>query len=447
MRRAARALGRRHAVSVQGSLGGIDATPWATTSQIESRLRHAARHLQQGWRSSTLEQRVTRFFADSHFRSPTPIQAQCLPLAIGGRDLIAISPTGSGKTIAFMLPALWHVAAARDEAPNLRGPLGLVLAPTRELVRQLHGVVRPLATSLGCTVAAAHGGKGSAPPRRLDLLIGTPSRVLELCLAGSLAHKDHDSFATWQAGVVVTRQGESEDAGRAETGGRRGGRGGAESGEPHVPAPLDLRSARLLVLDDADRFMRSGELAEQLAAISRHLPPSRAICGVARGRQTLMFSATWPKAADDAARAHVHDPLLVRVGGDADAVPAPDDAGATSATCTTEVPALTSDHHAPPVHVSGRRHVSERPPRPAGARVRAVHVARIALFARQVPAGVSQHVHVVRGASASFGAKLAATAARARSGDAGWLLRELRRREAATRTDVFERPKPMPKRA
>ena len=90
MRRAVRALGRRHAVSVQGALGGIDTTPWVTTSQIESRLRHAARDLQQGWRSSTLEQRVTRFFADSHFRSPTPIQAQCLPLAIGGRDLIAL---------------------------------------------------------------------------------------------------------------------------------------------------------------------------------------------------------------------------------------------------------------------------------------------------------------------------------------------------------------------
>lgn len=69
------------------------------------------------------------------FKSPTPIQAQAWPIALSGRDIVAIAKTGSGKTCGFLLPGMLHIQATRKDARN--GPTLLVLAPTRELAMQI----------------------------------------------------------------------------------------------------------------------------------------------------------------------------------------------------------------------------------------------------------------------------------------------------------------------
>ena len=93
------------------------------------------------------------------FVAPSPIQAQCWPLLLSGRDLVGIAATGSGKTLAFGLPAFAHVRAQ----PRGRGPAALVLAPTRELAAQIADVLAPVGVAAGATVALAHGGVPKGP--------------------------------------------------------------------------------------------------------------------------------------------------------------------------------------------------------------------------------------------------------------------------------------------
>lgn len=73
----------------------------------------------------------------SEYTQPTPIQAQAIPLALSGRDLIGIAKTGSGKTAAFIWPTLIHIMDQRELAPG-EGPISVILAPTRELAQQIY---------------------------------------------------------------------------------------------------------------------------------------------------------------------------------------------------------------------------------------------------------------------------------------------------------------------
>merc|ERR1719414_93877 len=80
----------------------------------------------------------------NQFGKPTPIQSQALPIALEGKNMVGIGQTGSGKTLAFLLPALAHIQKAREvnpkKGPEFRGPVILVLAPTRELAQQIQEV-------------------------------------------------------------------------------------------------------------------------------------------------------------------------------------------------------------------------------------------------------------------------------------------------------------------
>eukprot|EP01121_Diplochlamys_sp_Union-15-3_P017737 TRINITY_DN6307_c0_g1_i1.p1 TRINITY_DN6307_c0_g1~~TRINITY_DN6307_c0_g1_i1.p1 ORF type:complete len:261 (-),score=31.51 TRINITY_DN6307_c0_g1_i1:130-837(-) len=80
---------------------------------------------------------------NSSFSGPTPIQSQSWPIALSGRDMVGIASTGSGKTLAFILPALIHIVA-QPKIQRGEGPIGLVLAPTRELASQISEVDLPL---------------------------------------------------------------------------------------------------------------------------------------------------------------------------------------------------------------------------------------------------------------------------------------------------------------
>jgi superfamily II DNA/RNA helicase len=186
---------------------------------------------------------LIKALSDSGYTSPTNVQVRAIPAAMNGADLRVASNTGSGKTAAFMLPALERIAAARGDNAKRRekgkvfGPRVLVLAPTRELALQVAKAADTYGRHLqGLRVATIVGGVPYAAQLRalrgpLDVLIATPGRLL-----------DHLG-----SGAAV------------------------------------LSNLEVLVLDEADRMLDMGFI-EDIEAIAEQTPENR---------QTLMFSATF----------------------------------------------------------------------------------------------------------------------------------------------------------
>jgi len=186
---------------------------------------------------------------------PTPIQSQAIPQVLLGRDLCGIAQTGTGKTAAFALPILQRLssAPARRTAGACRA---LVLSPTRELASQIAESFRAYGRELPLSTAVVFGGVPiGAQQRRLasgvDILVATPGRLLDLT--------DRKS--------------------------------------------LTLSSVQILVLDEADRMLDLGFI-HALRRIVKLLP---------RQRQTLLFSATMPKAIASLAEEYLDDPVEVAV--------------------------------------------------------------------------------------------------------------------------------------
>jgi ATP-dependent RNA helicase RhlE len=186
---------------------------------------------------------------------PTPIQSQAIPYVMAGRDLCGIAQTGTGKTAAFALPILHRLAA--QPKPTSRGSCRvLVLSPTRELASQIADSFTSYGRGLRLSTAVVFGGVPlGAQQRRLaagvDILAATPGRLLDL---------------------------------------------------------IDRRSAilsnvEILVLDEADRMLDLGFI-HALKRIAKLLPPRR---------QTLLFSATMPRAIAALAEDYLDDPVRVAV--------------------------------------------------------------------------------------------------------------------------------------
>ena len=200
----------------------------------------------------------TRLLA-SGFRGPSPVQAQAWPLVLSGRNLVAVAATGSGKTLAYALPAVVHVNAQPylDER-NGDGPIVVVLAPTRELVAQIAAVFQTYAASSKITTVAVYGGAPRAPQQKLlrqktcEVIAATPGRLLDFVDAGDVS--------------LATR-------------------------------------VTFLVVDEADRMLDLG-FEPQIRKISEEIRPDR---------QTLMFTATWPRAVAAAAAALCPDAASLRV--------------------------------------------------------------------------------------------------------------------------------------
>jgi len=199
------------------------------------------------------------------FASPTPIQAQALPLLLAGRDVIGLAPTGSGKTLAFLLPTVVAAAKAARAARAARAKgapapprrtLALVLSPTRELAAQTARVLARLLPGTGATGALVTRGAAAARAR-LDahILLATPRRLV----------------TALKRGVVDF------------------------SGVTHV------------VLDEADRLLGGAALAAQTDAALAALPP-------ASSRVVALFSATLPESVEALAAALLTDPVRVTVG-------------------------------------------------------------------------------------------------------------------------------------
>ena len=228
----------KHEIALHGDVQGFDVEP---AQDFES-LR-----LGDG---EAMPNSVMRYIQSKGYEAPSPIQAQSLPLSLAERDLIAVAQTGSGKTLGFLLPLFWRIARTRRDEPDCRnGPLAVVLAPTRELAQQIEEEARPLAKAFGCTSVCVFGGQDrrlqerqiARLRRRLDLVVATPGRLVDFM----------------QMRV------------------------------------LPMHAVRFFVLDEADRMLDMG-FEPQLRDVAADLPSSTPT-ELSPGRQTLMFSATWPK--------------------------------------------------------------------------------------------------------------------------------------------------------
>lgn len=185
------------------------------------------------------------------FTQMTPIQAECIPVALAGTDLIGQSQTGSGKTAAFILPILQKTDLSQLKVQ------ALILCPTRELCDQVLRECRKFSKTLpGYRSVAVVGGQDFTPQYRevmkgVHLIVGTPGRTLELLQIGT----------------------------------------------------ADISHMKILVLDEADRMLEAG-FAEEMTKILDLLP---------RARQTLFFSATFPESVESLSRKYQKDPKRITI--------------------------------------------------------------------------------------------------------------------------------------
>ena len=192
---------------------------------------------------------LTQLLSAQGITDPTPIQCNAIPLLLSKRDVVAKAQTGTGKTLAFLLPILEQIKTAEYVQ-------ALIITPTRELSLQIAAVAKPLAAVCGLEVLSLHGGQALEPQRnrlkgKPQLIIGTPGRIL-----------DHAR--------------------------RRA---------------LSLSQITHLVLDEADQMLHMGFLAE-LEDILRQTP---------RMRQTMLFSATIPAKIRNLANQYMRKPQDVRI--------------------------------------------------------------------------------------------------------------------------------------
>ncbi len=127
---------------------------------------------------------LSAILAAQGITSPTPIQAATLPDSLAGRDVLGRGRTGSGKTYAFLLPLVARLTASGRTAAK-GSPRALILAPTRELVGQIHEALKPLADSAGLTSMTIFGGVGQNPQvqnlrRGVDIVLACPGRLEDL---------------------------------------------------------------------------------------------------------------------------------------------------------------------------------------------------------------------------------------------------------------------------
>ncbi|MCH4053078.1 MAG: DEAD/DEAH box helicase [Atopobiaceae bacterium] len=207
-----------------------------------------------------LDETILRGVEALGFTSPTPVQAQAIPLVLDGRDVVASAQTGTGKTAAFALPALQRIAregyGRRAEAKGGHGPFALVVTPTRELAQQIEDVVEVVCGVTGQSSVVVVGGAKYEPQikaikRGCDMLVATPGRLIDL----------------------MERK------------------------------AVRLDQVEVLVLDEADRMLDMG-FWPSVRRILRAVP---------KGRQTLLFSATIPPAIKSTVDTMLTDPAYVEI--------------------------------------------------------------------------------------------------------------------------------------
>ncbi|QCL70698.1 DEAD/DEAH box helicase [Neisseria subflava] len=202
-----------------------------------------------------LDKNILSAVRSEGYESPTPIQAQAIPFALDGRDIMASAQTGSGKTAAFLLPTLQKLTK-RSEKPG-KGPRALVLTPTRELAAQVEKNALAYAKNMrwfrtvSIVGGASFGYQTRALSKPVDLIVATPGRLMDLMQSGK----------------------------------------------------VDFDRLEVLILDEADRMLDMGFI-DDIETIVEATPSDR---------QTLLFSATWDGAVGKLARKLTKDPEVVEV--------------------------------------------------------------------------------------------------------------------------------------
>jgi ATP-dependent RNA helicase DDX46/PRP5 len=214
----------------------------------------------QKWSQCGLNTQSMEVIGKLGYDRPTAIQMQAIPAIMSGRDVIGVAKTGSGKTIAFLLPMFRHI---RDQRPleGSDGPVGLIMTPTRELATQIHKECKPFLKAMHLRAVCAYGG---APikdqiadlKRGAEIIVCTPGRMIDLLAANS--------------GRVT-----------------------------------NLRRVTYVVLDEADRMFDMG-FEPQVMKIFANIRPDR---------QTILFSATMPRIMDALAKKTLQSPVEITVGG------------------------------------------------------------------------------------------------------------------------------------
>ena len=202
-----------------------------------------------------LDKNILSAVRSEGYESPTPIQAQAIPFALEGRDIMASAQTGSGKTAAFLLPTLQRLTK-RSEKPG-KGPRALVLTPTRELAAQVEKNALAYAKNMrwfrtvSIVGGASFGYQTRALSKPVDLIVATPGRLMDLMQSGK----------------------------------------------------VDFARLEVLILDEADRMLDMGFI-DDIETIVEATPTDR---------QTLLFSATWDGAVGKLARKLTKNPEIIEV--------------------------------------------------------------------------------------------------------------------------------------
>ncbi|XP_049874517.1 ATP-dependent RNA helicase p62-like [Pectinophora gossypiella] len=205
--------------------------------------------------SSGFPDYIKNYLKKQQIIKPTVIQAQGWPIALSGQNFVGVAQTGTGKTLAFLLPAAVHIKETQGRKG--RGPRVLVLAPTRELARQIEVVAKDLEKLLNIRCVCIYGGVSRNSQMAdlqpgVDILIATPGRLNDFI----------------------------------------------------VSKTVSLSRCTYVVLDEADRMLDMGFEPQIRQALE----------GVPLERQILMFSATWPKEVQHLAKDYLGDFVQVNVG-------------------------------------------------------------------------------------------------------------------------------------
>ncbi|XP_072984265.1 ATP-dependent RNA helicase-like protein DB10 isoform X1 [Typha latifolia] len=207
------------------------------------------------FQSTCFPSEILREVLQAGFSAPTPIQAQSWPITLQGRDIVAVAKTGSGKTLGYLLPGFIHLKQLRNNSKM--GPTILVLSPTRELATQIQDEAVKFGRSSRISSVCLYGGAPKGPQLRdldrgADVVVATPGRLND---------------------ILEMRR-------------------------------VSLHQISYLVLDEADRMLDMG-FEPQIRKIVKEIPPRR---------QTLMFTATWPKEVRKIAADLLVSPVQVNIG-------------------------------------------------------------------------------------------------------------------------------------
>ncbi len=207
---------------------------------------------------SALMPELQQAVAAEGYDTPTPIQDQCIPHLLEGRDLVGSAQTGTGKTAAFTLPLLQRLSRHRQR-PRKGTPRALILAPTRELAAQIRESIQTYGRFLRLSNTVIYGGVNQIHQvkvlnRGVDILVATPGRLLDLIQQGF----------------------------------------------------IHLNEVEVFILDEGDRMLDMGFMPDIKRVVS--LIPEK--------RQTLFFSATMPYKIETLARTMVNDPVRVSIAPD-----------------------------------------------------------------------------------------------------------------------------------